>query len=239
MTVHAFLAQFEPADVTITVYSPGPATDVVERLAAHRIDVSQRTLPAPVGDAFAVVRKNGTFDGVLPLDAVRTFLSASPDDRGVGEGPESDPDRQRLRSSLANTLFSSLTRSQLLATSREFEDRAYRLGAGTLRVSFQSLSTFRTQHDRYETLAGDTDLEIHVYGQADRDPPEIPGVTVHSLGRDCLADVWLLAFDAAGDEYNKCALVAEETDPGQYRGFWTYDPTLVDEILAAVAAVDA
>ncbi|MFC7175670.1 hypothetical protein [Halosegnis marinus] len=33
---------------------------------------------------------------------------------------------------------------------------------------------------------------------------------------------------------DSCALLAVERDPGSYRGFWTYDPERVDEIVLAL-----
>jgi hypothetical protein len=238
MTVSTLLRRFEGSDVAMTVYGPPAATAVVERLASQGIDAIWRKLPTGHQDAFVVIRRDSAFAETVPLTALQAFLctpAIGSDDSGP---PDSDPGRQLLYSALANTLLSSLTPAQLLETSREFEDRAYRVGNGTLRVSFQSLSIFRSQRARYETLASDTALDIHVYGQADWEPPTIPGITFHPLTGTALEQVWLLAFDAAGDDQNKCALVAEETADGPFRGLWTYSPRLVDEIMAAVVAVE-
>ncbi|MEF8973441.1 MAG: DICT sensory domain-containing protein [Haloarcula sp.] len=238
MTVRAFLRRSEGADVAMTVYGPPEATTVVERLTAQGIDATWRKLPTGRQNAFVVIHRDGVFAETVPLTALQAFLCKPTIGSDDSETPDSDPGRQLLRSALANTLLSSLTPAQLLATSHEFEDRAYRVGAGTLRVSFQSLSIFRSQRARYETLAGDTDLDIHVYGRNDWEPPTIPGISFHPLADDALEQVWLLAFDAAGDDQNKCALVAEETEAGPFRGLWTYNPRLVDEIMAAVVAVE-
>ncbi len=238
MTVSTLLRRFERSDVTMTVYGPSEATAVVERLESQGIDATWRKLPTGHEDAFAVIRRDGVFAETIPLTALQAFLcepTVGSDDNGP---PDSDPGRQLLHSALANTLLASLTPAQLLATSHEFEDRAYRVGEGVLRVSFQSLSIFRSQRARYETLASDTTLDIHVYGQDDWEPPPTTGITFHPLTDTALEQVWLLAFDAAGDDQNKCALVAEETDDGPFRGLWTYNPQLVDEIMAAIVAVD-
>ncbi|AJF26454.1 DICT sensory domain-containing protein [Haloarcula sp. KBTZ06] len=238
MTVRTLLRRFEDSDVEITVYGPPATKTVVERLATQGIDATWRKLPTGHQNAFVVVRRDGAFAGTPPLTALQAFLckpTTEPDDSRV---PDSDPDRQLLYSALANTLLASLTPAQLLATSHEFEDRAYRVGEGTLRVSFQSLSIFRSQRARYQTLASDTDLDIHVYGRDDWEPPAIPGISFHPLTDTVLEQVWLLAFDAAGDDQNKCALVAEETEDGPFRGLWTYNARLVDEIMTAVVAVD-
>ena len=238
MTVRTLLRRFEGSDVAMTVYGPPATKAVVDRLTAQRIDATWRQLPTGHQNAFVVIHRDGVFAETVPLTAMETFLCEPTIGSGDSGTPDSDPGRQLLRSALANTLLSSLTPAQLLATSHEFEDRAYRVGEGALRVSFQSLSIFRSQRARYETLAGDTDLDIHVYGQADWEPPTIPGISFHPLTDTALEQVWLLAFDAAGDDQNKCALVAEATEDGPFRGVWTYNPRLVDEIMTAVVAVD-
>jgi len=238
MTVRTLLRRFEGSDVAMTVYGPPAAKTLVDRLTAQRIDATWRKLPTGQQDAFVVIHRDGAFAETVPLTAVESFLCEPTVGAGDSETADSDPGRQLLRSALANTLLSSLTPAQLLATSHEFEDRAYRVGEGTLRVSFQSLSIFRSQRARYETLASDTALDIHIYGTADWEPPPIPGISFHPLTDAVLDQVWLLAFDAAGDDQNKCALVAEETADGPFRGLWTYSPRLVDEIMATVAAVD-
>ncbi|WP_054583405.1 DICT sensory domain-containing protein [Halolamina pelagica] len=131
---------------------------------------------------------------------------------------------------LDGTVFATLDRQQLQATSREFESRAWQVGRGTLRVGFQSLSAFEPQTEAYQRLGAETDLDIHVYGQPDWSPPTIPNVTYHRDTAGTLAPYWFMAFDGGTEESQRCALVAREHDDG-YRGFWTYDPSLVGDIL--------
>jgi hypothetical protein len=238
MTVRTLLRRFEDSDVAITVYGPPATKTVGERLATQGLDATWRQLPTGHQNAFVVIHRGGGFAETVPLTAMETFLCEPTIGSADSGTPDSDPGRQLLHSALANTLLSSLTPAQLLATSHEFEDRAYRVGEGTLRVSFQSLSIFRSQRARYQTLASDTDLDIHVYRRDDWEPPAIPGISFHPLTDTALEQVWLLAFDAAGDDQNKCALVAEATEDGPFRGVWTYNPRLVDQIMTAVVAVD-
>ncbi|WP_233562759.1 DICT sensory domain-containing protein [Haloarcula sp. Atlit-120R] len=164
MTVSTLLRRFERSDVAVTVYGPSEATAVVERLESQGLTATWRRLLTGQQDAFAVIRRDGVFAEAIPLTALQAFLCKLTVRSGDSGPPDSDPGRQLLYSALANTLLSSLTPAQLLETSHEFEDRAYRVGEGTLRVSFQSLSIFRSQRARYETLASDTTLDIHVYG---------------------------------------------------------------------------
>ena len=138
---------------------------------------------------------------------------------------------------LEDTAFTSLDRRQLLGTSREIEDRAFRVGDGTLRVSFQSLSAFENQTEVYRHLAANTDLDIHVYGEADWTPPAIDDITYHETSDDTVERFWVVAFDGGSERGQACALVARAEDD-DYTGFWTYDPKSVDDVLAALETVD-
>jgi hypothetical protein len=67
------------------------------------------------------------------------------------------------------------------------------------------------------------------------EPPEIDGVTLHQEDTREIAESWFVVFDGAGDPLDACALLAEErgdTDERLFYGFWTYDPAIVDDILA-------
>ena len=121
------------------------------------------------------------------------------------------------------------------ATTREVEDRAWWTGGGTLYAGFQLLSAFETQVPVYERLVADTDLRAVVFGRPDWEPPALEGVTVHRDGGGDLADFWVVAFDGAGDDDEKCALLAEETE--QYSGVVTCDAAVVDDIVARLDGV--
>ncbi len=61
MTVSTLLRRFEGSDVAMTVYGPPAATAVVERLASQGIDAIWRKLPTGHQDAFVVIRRDGAF----------------------------------------------------------------------------------------------------------------------------------------------------------------------------------
>lgn len=124
-----------------------------------------------------------------------------------------------------------MSRRELLAVSREIEDRASRVGEGTLRASFQTLSTFRSQTSVYRTLCAENDLEIHVYGVEDWTPPAIDGITYHTGEGARFEPYWALAYDGGPDETQASGLVAEEHTDG-YTGFWTNDAATVETIAA-------
>ncbi|WP_424003235.1 DICT sensory domain-containing protein [Haloarcula salina] len=238
MTVRELLDRFERTGLQLTVYGPEPDATVTERLSSEHIAVDWKELPTASSEAFVVIRDQSGFAGVVPLDDLRTFLSDPPTLGRPGDRSAVDESIQQILETLTNVPISALRRPQLLATAQEFEDRAYRVGHGTLRVSFQSLSRFRAQFERYQHLADDTALDIHVYGHGDWYPPSIPGVTVHAVSDDEIERLWLLAFDGGGDDDHKCGLVAEDLGDDRFRGFWTYDAAVVDEVMAELAAVD-
>jgi len=158
----------EESSKRFTVYSPDGATDLGAQLASYGVDVTHRSLPPSGPDPFLVVEVDGEFVGAISLTALSTLFAppiVRPDDIGdLSEG------YRAVFETLDNTLFTSMDRGELLAVSREIEDRAYRVGTGTLRASFQSLSAFEPQVEAYRRLGGETDLDVHVHGTADWDP---------------------------------------------------------------------
>lgn len=47
-----------------------------------------------------------------------------------------------------------------------------------------------------------------------------------------LGAFWFLIFDDGESGSQNCALIAEERGDGQYYGFWTFDPTIVGDLIA-------
>ncbi|MFB6120184.1 MAG: DICT sensory domain-containing protein [Halobacteriaceae archaeon] len=141
-----------------------------------------------------------------------------------------------LRAHLDEQTFTSYESDEMLAATREIEDRAWRVGAGALHAGFQFFSAFEEQVEVYRRLAS-VDLDVHVYAAPDVSPPEGPFET-YRIGNPALTSIWFVAFDGDGDPEQKCALVAEERTPDSYYGFLTYDPDLVDEVLAELPAED-
>ena len=232
MTFDEFLSRIDDRRKTIVAYSSAETPDHLEGFETRNATVEYRRLPAGA-EGFVVVREGSEFVGSVSLAELERLL----------EPPLVRPQNLEDLSSgyralydvLEETLFSTLDRRQLLAASREIENRAWRVGEGTLRVGFQRLSAAEAQRSIYADLASETDLEVHVYGRANGDLPEIPGVTAHALGRTReVVDYWFLTFDGGPDSGQACALLAEERAPDEYVGFWTYDRELVEELAAYV-----
>lgn len=203
---------------TVTVYAPSLPSSLPEQFGTSHVEV--RHVPLESARPFVVLSESEETLSVVHLEDLVSFADGSEDAADDREGR-----RREFLSALADTTFSSLDRRQLLATSREFEDRAYRVGGGSLHAGFQSLSNFRDQERAYRRL-GESGLDVHVYGLPDWTPPHIRNVTVHPERDTEIARTWFVAFDAPRDDA-KCALLAEERGD-TFHGVWTYDPDLVD-----------
>ena len=124
----------------------------------------------------------------------------------------------------------------LILISRHIERKAYQHGEGTLRSSFQRLSRIadeRGTREAYELVAS-TDVDVHVYGQPDWTPDEEFGVTMHGGYKWDFRYSWFVLYDPPEDSDEGAALLAIETDPGEWEGFWTYQQSLVDDLAAYI-----
>lgn len=229
-----FVEDVEAARRTITVYSAEEPAWVADQFATRNVDVEHEPLPPGGPAGFVVVREEGEFVASIGLPELREVLE--PPIRRPWEPPPESSGYRALFDLLEDTIFTAFDRRQLLAAAREVEDRAFRVGAGTLRVGFQRLSAMQSQVPVYEHLGAETSLSIHVYGRADWEPPAVPNVTVHEATTPEIGSFWFLAFDGGGNPAYACALLAEERRPQSFHGFWTYDPETVAEILDYLAS---
>lgn len=214
---------------TITVYAPEVQPDLVDQFGIRNATVVHRPLPPGHEQGFVVITERGEYLGSMSLDAFDALTAppiTPPWDRDISLG--------RLYDLLDNTLFASFDRRQMLAATREIEDRAWRTGRGTLYAGFQRPEALAAQAGVYSRLATHTTLDIHVFLQADWSPPSIPGVTIHTIPAGEVGRFWFVLFDGGGTDDLKCGLVAEERSRGVYYGFWTYEPDLVDDLFAYV-----
>lgn len=230
MTFASLIDEVRERNRTVTVYRRGDPTEIETWLANHGVAVESRPLPVGGPDAFMEIKTDGETVGIIAVDAVEQLLT--PPIRRPGDRHDISEGYRVLFEMLERTVFSGMTRRELLAVSREIEDRAFRVGDGTLRVSFQTLSTFRSQLDVYRALGTETSLDIHVYGVGDWTPPSIPGVTYHADGTARVDPYWVLAYDGGPAATQACGLVAEERGD-EYTGFWANDFATVEHIAAA------
>jgi hypothetical protein len=218
-----------------TVYAAGEKPGIDARFGDTDISIEHRPLPPHGPEPFVTIHDSDEFVGALSLAELETLLVppiVRPGDReSVSAG------YRALFDVLDDTVFSSLDRRQLLGASREVEDRAFRVGHGILRVSFQRLSAFESQREVYRQLAGKAGLDVHLYAAPDRDPPDIDGLAYHESTAPTVERYWALAFDGGINDQQACGLLARERDDG-YAGFWTYDPEIVSTILGELEALE-
>ncbi len=169
-------------------------------------------------------------NGVLAVLAVST-LRALTDHHGARAGTTgfADGEYEDILSHLKETTFTSYDIGQLLSASREIEDRARRVGDGTVHAGFQRVSVMHDQQTIYADLAR-RGIDVHAYGVPDTSPPALGNGTVHAVENDEIRQMWFVVFDGGGDESQKTALLAEEQAENSFYGAWTYDPGIVDSL---------
>lgn len=216
---------------TLDVYTDREST--VSKLAAQfstrNVRVSQNEYPAGADQEFIVIRNgDGDAQGAVGIERFRTLIT--PDIRPPWERSETNGDLSELFDFLDGTLFTSFSRRQMLAVSREIEERAWRVDAGSLCVGFQNAAAVTAQAAIYDRFARHSGVDTQLFiedGMAERVDESIAVVS----GGEEIGRFWFLLFDGGGADQSKCGLLAEERDPDQFYGFWTYEPEIVDEII--------
>jgi len=132
---------------------------------------------------------------------------------------------------LSDTVFtlqgypdSNIEKLVLTLISRYIEQRAWKHELGSLCTSFQSLSLLYNEQatrEVYRQLGQIPELTVDVYGAPDCEPPELPGVTVHETTDDEVEQYWFVVHHT--ENATSAALLARQTGPTEWRGFWTFD----------------
>jgi CBS domain-containing protein len=233
MSFGRILSDVASREKRVIVYAPDDTgSELADVLATRNLTVDHRQLPAISSGAFVIIRDGGEFQGALSLADLLEFLT--PPVRRPGDLDSLARKHRVVYELLDDTVFVSLDRRQLLATSRELEDRAWRTGHGRLHAGFQRADAFEAQRTVYEELAA-TDIDVHVYvpGGVSGDALADASVTLHTRNGD-LERYWFILFDDGERGSQNCALIARETGDGRYRGLWTYNEELVAEAFGAV-----
>ncbi|QLH77395.1 histidine kinase [Halosimplex rubrum] len=222
---------------TVTTFGPEPSDDLAAVLDRFDAELVHESLPIPERSGYLVVKRGEEYLGAVSAAAFDELRDPS-DDPPWNAGDSASAYRD-LVALLSGASYEMDDRGRLVATAREIEDRAWRTGRGVLYVTFQSLSAFEGQVSMYEQLVGTTELAVAVYGDPDWEPPAIDGVEIRRDETGELSDFWVVAFDGAGADDAKCAMIAEEESPGTYAGVVTYDPAVVDDLTAYLGDVAA
>ncbi|ACV12520.1 putative sensor protein [Halorhabdus utahensis DSM 12940] len=232
MTLSQIVEAISEHEKHLVLFNCDPGDPIVEDLRVYfqsqnvRIEGETTASGAPANVAVLSDRES-----VLSIEAVSTLrellenVPPGTDAIGIADG-----EYESILGHLKETTFTSYDSEQMLYATREIEDRARRVRAGTIHAGFQRLSELVEQRSIYADLAA-RGLDVHAYGVPDTTPPDIEGATIHAVENDEIAETWFVAFDGGDEDSQKCALLAEERGDGSFFGTWTYDPTIVDSIL--------
>ncbi|MFA9515948.1 DICT sensory domain-containing protein [Halopenitus sp. H-Gu1] len=195
---------------------------LAERFGERNLVVTEATLTGGPRE-FAVLSRNGEFLTAVSLTEL------------LDDGEETTPgfedgSYRSVLDHLDETTFTSYSTEKMIAASREIEDRAWRTGSGELHAGFQTLATLAPTVPTYNRLCEREGLTVHAYAapEGDVSDTEFP---VHVERAPEIRETWFVAYDGGGTDVNKCALLAEEREPGRFYGFWSYAPETVDQII--------
>ncbi|WP_424014577.1 DICT sensory domain-containing protein [Halorubrum xinjiangense] len=240
MSLIELIAGVEAHEATLTVFNADPA--VTDELREHFADrnvriVDDQTASGP--EEFAVLARDGEFVTAASVDDLLSRPGGDETeeagDAGDGElrraGATGDRVGRPVLDHLDETMFTSYSREDMVAASREIEDRAWRVGDGELHAGFQTLDVLTGEADTYDLLGEKERLDVHAYAADEGEAPDVEHYTVHVGKTAEIRETWFVAYDGGGYEDAKCALLAEERAPGEFYGFWSYDPETVDYII--------
>jgi len=234
MSLIELIAGVEAHEATLTVFNadPGVAAELREHFADRNIRVAEeQTAAGPEG--FAVLARDGEFVTAVTVDELSPRRGEPGDGESGSEAGEPTGGRVGgpVLDHLDETMFASYSRADMVAASREIEDRAWRVGDGELHAGFQTLDVLTDEADTYDLLGGKERLDVHAYAADEGDAPDVEHYTVHVGETAEIRETWFVAYDGGGYDDAKCALLAEERAPGEFYGFWSYDPKTVDYII--------
>lgn len=240
MSLSRFVDDAREGEKTLTVFTDDDEElfeELREFFGVQNVRVRHGHVEGTGPAEFVVLHQGEDAVAVSTLSAVRSALFVDEDaDFRPGDGDDAEtPDVVR---SLGNTTFTVDGDDELLLTriANHVDELAYRTGEGTLHSGIRRVSALvedAATMSRYRRLA-EAGVETHVYGEFDADPPAVPRVSVHPEDADEVAETRFEVFDGP-DAASKAALVAVERGRDSYRGFWTFEADIVEDLAAYLA----
>ncbi|MFB6128297.1 MAG: DICT sensory domain-containing protein [Halorhabdus sp.] len=241
MGISAFIDAVEDRQKTVTVLNR-ESVDPLYRMLEGMFDddsvtVTESQDPDQPGDVVLLRDEQTGSLAVSQMGEIsETLLLVNSDLYVTGTVPLEEVETPEVVAHLSDVTFTVADKQKflLIHISRHIESLALETDDGVLHSSFQRLS--RIQDERgtlraYETLA-DSNVGVHVYGVDDWEQPDFADrLSVHAGDTPELRKSWFVVHDGGGDEDRMAALVAEEIGPNEYRGYWTFESSLVKEIL--------
>jgi hypothetical protein len=232
MTLREFIEEAENRDRSMVVFETGAdGSERIERIERFFDEgtVSREREPRLVAQFASLFPEEGVV-------AVSTLDEFDGDYLLVDSGFEVVGTRSRdridapefvVRVDDATFLVAAGNTPLLTEMSHHIEEFALHRDAGTLWTGMQELSRLGESRTYaiYERLA-DSGVESHVFGRSGESDPD-PGVRTHGDATPEILESWFVVYQ--GDA-GSAALVAVETDPGTFRGFWTFESELADRV---------
>ena len=202
---------------------------VIDYVGVHDVDIEYVDAVDEPASTVAVLDDN-TRLASDDIEAVAAYIDGWETDLSTATPPPS------IFDALDETIFRSSNKRQLVLASRLIETRAAQAGEGRLAAGFQRLSLARPQLSFYTSLP--SSITVSLYGEPDWLPPVDSGISAYDPATEGHATYWWVLFDGTDHPGQHAALVAKETDTDTYTGFWTYRPSLVEEIREIVDSLD-
>jgi hypothetical protein len=255
MELEKFFEELDEAPLSLVIVNrtaPRPFQRMLENAFDDQpVAVEEETMPGEDEDTVALVadREDGKeVVATSPLEELNeTILMVNSDLYKSGAVGLAEFELPDVLAEMHDTPFqlrgypeSNTEKLLLIVISRYVERRAWQVGRGTLRTSFQRLSRIRDERGTrtvYETVAN-TGVRTHVYGVPDWQPPAEFDAVTHGGYTEEFQKSWFVVYTPPegddcpdiGLEDPHLALLALETAPRQWQGFWTFRPELVEDI---------
>ncbi len=240
MSLAEFVDDVREREKTLTVFTDEES--IVEELReffeVQNIAVRRGQVEGDAPDDFVVLHQEGEAVAVSTLSDVRESLflggGVGTDTRRLQVDAAETPD---VIGSLGNTTFTADGEDDhLLAQIAHYiADLAFRTGAGAVHTDASRITVGtgpRTRASDVDRKLLEAGVEVHVYG----DPEDtVEGTVLHGVDAAEFERARFVVFDGDGDDADKAALVVTTGD-GNYRGFWTFEAKIVDEILGYLRA---
>lgn len=239
MAIADIIADIDSRERTLTVLNRethDPMMNLLESMfeSEHVTVTESGTEPAGPANIVQLQDEDGIAIATSSLDDIRDQLLLVNSDMYItGTRSLDSVETADVVANLDDTTFNVTGKSKflLIHISRHVERLALETGSGVLHSGFQYLSRIHDERgtDKAYDQLSDTDVDVHVYGVPDWNhaPQEL---YVHP-GEDELARAWFVVHDGNGADERKAALVCLETGPNEYDGFWTFRPSIVDDVL--------
>lgn len=243
MSLKQFVEETDAPDRSLVLVNwdaPRPLRRMLEDLFDEQsVEIQERRSDEDVANELYLL-EDGDVIATSPLSAVQeAILLVNSDTYITGDGGLDDLDVPDVVGALTDARFllrgypeSNKEKLLLITISRFIERLSLTCEGGWHRASFQRLSRIHDEqgtHAVYERLAA-SDVDTHVYGVPDWTPSPKVDLTMHGGWSEDFRDSWFVLHVPEDENDRHAALVAVETEPRLWDGFWTYESAHVRAI---------